>query len=1291
MKKRMLSIAMALAMMLSLLPVTALATEPKPADGAPTASGTNFFANGTPITITADAPSDAEVATFNEFTATGESAYISWDDSGTKKYIGVDAAKYVNVFGGADGRPEAVSVESTSITMTGGTIWRLFGGNCGEGEANTDFCSVVKGAVNISLSGTAVVKDLLHGAGARNTCVNGTITMEFDGVDLSDSSSKLYVNGGSWGNGNEGTRNIADGAMETKAVANKVIITAKDSKFYLLGGGGSGSTKVRSSSVTLNNCTLSSLYLGGINGEVEDSSIVATDCTIEDFSATNRGFVGTANVDLNDCTITKLNTGAANGCFSSDSGGVDGSGVTGRCVWDIDADTTVEDAQLTPLVMKNAGSYTNTYENLTVQKAGTPLELEITAFVADENSGTLTQRTFAVPEGSTLTLKGVNATVTAGSTLTNVGTIDMDDSSRLTVASGATFRQLGTVNGDNVVINEGGTFYDDYVARIGTTGYDSLQDAVNAVTTPEPATITLLKDTAGAGVVVDGTVQRNLTFDLGGHTYTITSGVGSPGTETNGFQLIKDNNITFKNGTIAADPAEGEQVKILIQNYSNLTLDKVTLDGKNLNDNAPYTLSNNCGNVVIKDSTIIAKDGGCAFDVYYWPGGGYEEGVSVTVEGDSVITGRIEYGSDNTTTGKEDIAENAFLNIKGGSFTGSLYTYYLDTDNSASINITGGTFQAADGSAWDVSAYVQHGMMQDSDGKIVIDTANAVAEINGVGYTSLTAALAAAKDGDTIKLLKDLESTDAITIPAGVTIDGKGNSITCTGKIANGAFITAGNSVTLQNLTINTNRNVKHGVQFYCVTDGKLDNVTVNGGSYTSVIVNGSTVEISDSVMNPDAGAYANIEFAMGQNVTSIPELTLSNVTGATDKPLVYADKDTADRLNAADDKIASDATQQAIADAINQNYLHGAKVTLYYAPEQGGGGGSVVPGTQAYTITFDVNGGNALTENTATTNNEGKLTTLPEPTRANYIFTGWYTADNTKVTSETVFTATATLTAQWSVISSGTSYAITVEDSDNGTVTASRTRANKGLTVTLTVKADEGYKLDTITVTDKNGNEIKLTDKGDGKYTFAMPASAVTVKASFAKDDTPVETGLPFTDVKADDWFYEAVKYAYDNKLMDGTSSTTFAPLMTTNRAMIVTILWRLEGSPVVNYAMNFSDVESGVWYTEAVRWAAAEGIVKGYSDTVFAPDDTVTREQLATILYRYAEYKEYDVSAKGDLTTFADGSTVSTWAADGMTWAVGAQLITGKDGGKLDPTGTATRAEVATILMRFCENVAK
>lgn len=267
------------------------------------------------------------------------------------------------------------------------------------------------------------------------------------------------------------------------------------------------------------------------------------------------------------------------------------------------------------------------------------------------------------------------------------------------------------------------------------------------------------------------------------------------------------------------------------------------------------------------------------------------------------------------------------------------------------------------------------------------------------------------------------------------------------------------------------------------------------------------------------------------------------------------------------------------------------------------------------------------------------------------------------------------------------TTYPITVEQSDNGTVTASRTRASRGLTITLTAKADEGYELGVLTVVDKNGNEVKLTGKGDGKYSFTMPASAVAVRAEFVAESS----SLPFTDVSVNDWFYSAVKYVYGNELMNGTSSNTFAPFMTTDRAMIVTILWRLEGSPVVNYAMDFGDVENGVWYTEAVRWAASEGIVTGYSDAVFAPGDTVTREQLAVILYRYAESQGYDVSGKGDLTAFSDGGKTSPWAVKAMEWAVGAKILSGKGGDVLDPTGTATRAEVAQIYMNFAQDLNK
>ena len=187
---------------------------------------------------------------------------------------------------------------------------------------------------------------------------------------------------------------------------------------------------------------------------------------------------------------------------------------------------------------------------------------------------------------------------------------------------------------------------DEFVAKIGDDKYTSLQSAVDAVTPGEETTITLLGNASGDGVKIPS--GNNIIFDLGGFTYTIDGEtVGSSGTETNGFQLLKNSNITFKNGTITS-----EKAKILIQNYSNLTLDNVKLDGTKLNDTVPYTLSNNFGNTVIKDSTIIAKEGGYAFDLYYWPKNGYGDGVSVTVEGNSVIEGNVQYGSDGTDSGK---------------------------------------------------------------------------------------------------------------------------------------------------------------------------------------------------------------------------------------------------------------------------------------------------------------------------------------------------------------------------------------------------------------------------------------------------------------------------------------------------------------------------------------------------------------------------------------------------------------------------------------------------------------
>lgn len=265
-------------------------------------------------------------------------------------------------------------------------------------------------------------------------------------------------------------------------------------------------------------------------------------------------------------------------------------------------------------------------------------------------------------------------------------------------------------------------------------------------------------------------------------------------------------------------------------------------------------------------------------------------------------------------------------------------------------------------------------------------------------------------------------------------------------------------------------------------------------------------------------------------------------------------------------------------------------------------------------------------------------------------------------------------------------SYSVSVATAENGTVSVSPKNAVPGTTVTVTVTPDEGYELDELIVTDEDGNTIAVKDEGDGKYTFTMPESRVTIKATFVE----FGTNLPFTDVSSSAWYADAVRYVYKNGMMNGTSDTEFSPNATTNRAMLVTILHRLENTPSAA-ASSFTDVVSGSYYADAVNWAAANGIVNGITATSFAPNTAITREQMATILYRYAQYKGYDVSASNNLSAYTDAANISSYATTAMQWANAEGLITGNTTTTLNPTGNATRAEVATILMRFCENIAK
>lgn len=269
------------------------------------------------------------------------------------------------------------------------------------------------------------------------------------------------------------------------------------------------------------------------------------------------------------------------------------------------------------------------------------------------------------------------------------------------------------------------------------------------------------------------------------------------------------------------------------------------------------------------------------------------------------------------------------------------------------------------------------------------------------------------------------------------------------------------------------------------------------------------------------------------------------------------------------------------------------------------------------------------------------------------------------------------------------TTYKVTTSAVNNGGVNASPSNAEKGATITITLSPDKGYKLDKLTVTDGSGKTVSTVKKSDTVYTFTMPASAVTVGVSYAKaDETPSKT--TFNDVSANDWFASAVDYVTGKGMMNGTADNTFSPKANTTRGMVVTVLYRLENQPSTS-AASFTDVASGAYYANAVAWANANGIVSGYGSGKFGPNDKVTREQLAAILYRYAQYKKYDVSVGEDtnILSYNDAQSISSYAIPAIQWACGAGVVTGKSGSKLDPKGNATRAEVAAMLMRFCENV--
>lgn len=342
-----------------------------------------------------------------------------------------------------------------------------------------------------------------------------------------------------------------------------------------------------------------------------------------------------------------------------------------------------------------------------------------------------------------------------------------------------------------------------------------------------------------------------------------------------------------------------------------------------------------------------------------------------------------------------------------------------------------------------------------------------------------------------------------------------------------------------------------------------------------------------------------------------------------------------------------------------NDNLLH---ATIHYGDED-----PVQPAE--VTLTFETNGGSKITPLPVAADTTVDLTKYV-PTKEGYAFAGWY-ADRNLTTQVTALklAADTTVYAKWLPAQ----YTLTFETNGGSKINALSVGAGTTVDLTQYVPVRAGY--------DFAGwyADRKLTTQ----VTFLKPTADTTVYAKWEKE-APVL--LPFLDVTKSDWFYEDVAYVYENGLMNGVGEGLFGPNATTTRAMVVTILYRLEGEPAVTGDTPFTDLVAGQYYLDAVAWASTNDIVNGVTSTTFAPNDPITREQMAAILYRYAQYKGMDTTDRGNLGSFADGNTVSPYAVEAMAWANAEGLINGVENNRLNPTGQAFRSQVAAILHRFC-----
>lgn len=848
------------------------------------------------------------------------------------------------------------------------------------------------------------------------------------------------------------------------------------------------------------------------------------------------------------------------------------------------------------------------------------------------------------------------------------------------------------------------------VANAGAN-YNTLQSAINSASEDFSQTVTLLKDVTEKVVVPAG---KTITLDLNGNKIQAPTNGRYDAIDNSGTLTVKDSK---KTGEIVSKKNSG----IGVYANSNTTIDYAKITGQEgavggFETTVGATITINDGEFKGIDNAVVIFNGsdrhGASNEITI--NGGTFTG---TIQTDGYVAcGIYAPWNDNITV------NDGIFNITGGAGI---------VARAGNVTVKGGEFRttgSAVGKVGDSRIVVPCSpLVFDSEANYPALTADSKITVTGGKFTSESGIAAiCAKSGDSAKRIvisggyfnkefsNDFCATgltvignndDTYKYTVG-TIEAKGDNEIKTDTKAGTTQAAVSNEINEENQT--AAQAAGASVKPTTLTDSTPITETDKNQALTELVKNNKINLVNGEI---PAGTTVTVVKEIYLDVTVTAYDTENNTVSMNIVPkynlIAVANNDSGNQkvtLKSAQDTTVSSATVtvKIPAFADKKVYINHADKNLYVATAQTDG--TIEFTTNGFSpFTFSLSNSDVVAEvngnaykslqEAADATKDGEEITVVKNDKLDLNFTATKSVKVTNKTSDKItvkfngvnrdVAKDATETFSYTRPSSGsgsTSYAVNVNAATNGAVAADKKTAAKGTTVTVTASPSKGYVVDAVKVVDKDGKDVAVTEK-DGKYVFTMPASAVTVTGSF-KAETPAPVALPFTDVKSGNWFYDAVKYAYAQGLMTGTSATTFAPNGTMNRAMIVTVLYRLEKSPAVTGASKFTDVPAGQWYSDAVAWAAANKIVNGYDETTFGPMNAVTREQMAAILFRYEQVKGLEnVTLEENLNRFPDQNKISAYAIPALQWAVGQKIINGNADGTLDPTGTATRAQVAQI----------